>query len=129
MKTIAFVCKGNSFKSIICERFAKELTNDFIIVSAGTNPADKVNAEGAKIMEARGLSMSSYKPHSLDELPQNIDYLVKMGCAIECPFVPAKETINFDMDKYPAKTFEEKEIIVGLLEKKVKKFIDTISKR
>ncbi len=79
MKTIAFVCKGNCFKSIICERFAKELTNDFIIVSAGTIPADKVNTEGARIMEARGLSMDGYRPHSLDNLPENIDYLVKMG--------------------------------------------------
>ena len=128
MKTIAFVCKGNSFKSIICERFAKELTNDFIIVSAGTSPAEKVNDEGAKIMEAKGLSMSNYRPHPLDELPQNIDYLVKMGCAVECPFVPAKETIDFDMDKYPANTFEEKEIVVELLEKKVKEFIQSISK-
>ncbi|WP_330112420.1 hypothetical protein VSU16_13685 (plasmid) [Cetobacterium somerae] len=128
MKTIAFVCKGNSFKSIICERFAKELTNDFIIVSAGTNPAEKVNDDGAKIMKAKGLSMSNYKPHPLDELPQNIDYLVKMGCAVECPFVPAKETIDFDMDKYPANTFEEKELIVNLLEKKVKEFIKSITK-
>lgn len=128
MKTIAFVCRGNSFKSIICERFAKELTNDFIIVSAGTNPAEKVNDDGAKIMKAKGLSMSNYKPHPLDELPQNIDYLVKMGCAVECPFVPAKETIDFDMDKYPANTFEEKEIIVNLLEKKVKEFIKSITK-
>lgn len=128
MKTIAFVCKGNSFKSIICERFAKELTNDFIIVSAGTNPAEKVNDEGAKIMKAKGLSMSNYKPHSLDELPQNIDYLVKMGCTVECPFIPAKETIDFDMDKYPANTFEEKELVVNLLEKKVKEFIKLITK-
>lgn len=128
MKTIAFVCRGNSFKSIICERFAKELTNDFIIVSAGTNPAEKVNDDGAKIMKAKGLSMSNYKPHPLDELPQNIDYLVKMGCAVECPFVPAKEIIDFDMDKYPANTFEEKELIVNLLEKKVKEFIKSITK-
>lgn len=128
MKTIAFVCRGNSFKSIICERFAKELTNDFIIVSAGTNPAEKVNDDGAKIMKAKSLSISNYKPHPLDELPQNIDYLVKMGCAVECPFVPAKEIIDFDMDKYPANTFEEKELIVNLLEKKVKEFIKSITK-
>lgn len=128
MKTIAFVCKGNSFKSIICERFAKELTNDFIIVSAGTNPAEKVNAEGAKIMESKGLTMAGYKPHSLDSLPENINYLVKMGCAVECPFVPAKTIIDFDMDKYPAETFEEKEIVVDLLYKKVKEFIESVSK-
>ncbi|MGL5963964.1 MAG: hypothetical protein ACRCZ9_09165, partial [Fusobacteriaceae bacterium] len=109
MKIIAFVCKGNSFKSIICERFAKEFTNDFIIVSAGTNPAPLVNEEGSKIMENRGLSMANYRPHTLEELPENIDYLVKMGCGIACPLVMAKETIDFDMDKYPAGTYEEKE--------------------
>lgn len=53
MKTVAFVCKGNSFKSIICERFLKELTNNFIIVSAGTNPAREVNIDGAKIMKEK----------------------------------------------------------------------------
>lgn len=128
MKTIAFVCKGNSFKSIICERFAKELTNDFIIVSAGTDPAAKVNEEGARIMMAKGLPMVNYRPHSLDELPENIDYLVKMGCGVQCPLVSAKETVDFDMDKYPAGTFEEKELVVKLLEEKVKEFIAEISK-
>lgn len=128
MKTIAFVCNGNSFKSIICERFAKELTNDYIIVSAGTNPALAVDSDGATIMKSRGLSMDGYRPHSLDDIPQNIDYLVKMGCAIECPFLPAKETINFDMDKFSAKTFEEKENVVNILEKKVQSFIDTLKK-
>ncbi|MGL5542026.1 MAG: low molecular weight phosphatase family protein [Fusobacteriaceae bacterium] len=129
MKTIAFVCKGNSFKSIICERFAKEFTNDFIIVSAGTNPAPVVNEEGAKIMEVRGLSMANYRPHSLEELPEKIDYLVKMGCGIACPLVLANETIDFDMDKYPAGTYEEKEAVVELLEKKVREFIDEISEK
>lgn len=128
MKTIAFVCKGNSFRSIICERFAKELTNDFIIVSAGTLPADKVNEEGAKIMENKNLSMKGYKPHSLNELPKEIDYLVKMGCGIECPLVLAKETFDFAMDEYPTDTYEEKRIVVEILEEKVKDFIYKISK-
>lgn len=127
MKTVAFVCKGNSFKSIICEKFAKEFTNNFLITSAGTDPASKVNEEGAKIMEAKGLSMKNYRPHSLEELPEKIDYLVKMGCGVACPFVSAKETFDFDMDKYPAGTYEEKEFVVKLLEEKVREFISQIS--
>ena len=127
MKTIAFVCKGNSFKSIICERFAKELTNDFIIVSAGTDPADKVNEEGAQIMEDRNLSMKGYKPHSLDELPKEIDYLVKMGCGTQCPIIAAQETLDFAMDEYPAETYEEKRVVVEILEEKVREFISKIS--
>ena len=127
MKAVAFVCKGNSFKSIICERFLKELTNNFIIVSAGTNPACEVNIDGAKIMKEKGLSLSGYKPHSLEDLPEEIDYLVTMGCETECPFVPAKEIINFNMDAYSSNTFEEKEIVVNMLEEKVKQFFESIS--
>lgn len=129
MKTIAFICKGNSFKSIICERFAKELTNNFIIVSGGTDPANRLNIDGAKIMEGKDLSMKGYKPHSLNDLPENIDYLVKMGCGIECPFVVAKETFDFNMDKYPSETFKDKEKIVNILSEKVKVFISQINEK
>ncbi|MCJ8343486.1 MAG: hypothetical protein MJH09_11685 [Cetobacterium sp.] len=120
MKTIAFVCVGNSFKSIVAERLAKELTNDFIFVSGGTNPASKINEDGKKIMEKRGMSMKGYKPHSLHDLPEKIDYLVQMGCGITCPMIKAKNVINFNMDKYPSETLIEKEIIVNILENKIK---------
>lgn len=129
MKIIAFVCNGNSFKSIICERFAKELTNNFIIVSAGLNPAPFVNKEGEQIMEKRGLSMKGYKPHSLNEIPIEIDYLVKMGCEIECPFISSEETFNFNMEDYPSETFEDKEHIINILDKKVKELIFELSNR
>ena len=56
-----------------------------------------------------------------------IDYLVTMGCETECPFVPAREIINFNMDAYPSNTFEEKEIVVNILEEKVKQFFESIS--
>lgn len=127
MKTIAFVCTGNSFKSIICERFAKEFTNDFLITSAGTNPAEKLNAEGALIMKEKGYSMDFYKPHPLSSLPSKVDYLVKMGCDNECPLVFADKIFDFEMNSYPASTLEEKKIIVDILEKKVKEFIEKIS--
>lgn len=126
MKIIAFVCKGNSFKSIICERFAKELTNDFIIVSGGTSPKDKVDEEGALIMKDRGLTMEGYKPHSLEELPKQIDFLVKMGCETECPSITAEKTYDFKMDEYPVDTYEEKRIVVNILEEKIKDLISSI---
>ena len=128
MKIIAFVCEGNSFKSIICEKFAKELTNDFIIVSGGTNPATRLNLEGESLMKKKGLSMTGYKPHSINDLPKNIDYLIKMGCTTECPLITSKNTFDFNMDKYPSKTSEEKQLIINILEEKVQDFIAKISK-
>jgi len=126
MKTLAFVCVGNSFKSIACERIAKELTNDIIILSGGTAPKDVVNLEGAEIMKKKGYSLDGYKPHDIDELPKELDYVVKMGCKIECPMINAKETFDFEMDEYPSKTYEDKEKIVDVLEGKVKELITII---
>ncbi|MGL6115643.1 MAG: hypothetical protein ACRC1R_11560 [Cetobacterium sp.] len=128
MKIVAFVCVKNSFKSIISEKFAKEFSNDFIFVSGGSNPAKDLNLEGKEIMRSMGYSMKGYRPHSLEELPQKVDYLVTMGCGIECPLMEAKKIINFEMDNYKGETYEEKIEIVKILKEKVEKLISDISR-
>ncbi|MGL4307381.1 MAG: hypothetical protein ACRCRV_00640 [Cetobacterium sp.] len=128
MKIVAFVCVKNSFKSIISEKFAKEFSNDFIFVSGGSNPAKDLNLEGKEIMRSMGYSMKGYRPHSLEELPQKVDYLVTMGCGIECPLMGAKKIINFEMDNYKGETYEEKIEIVKILKEKVETLISDISR-
>lgn len=128
MKILAFVCKGNSFKSIICEKFAKELTNDLIIVSGGSSPAPSLYSDGVAIMRKKGFNMEGYRPHSIDELPKKVDYLVLMGCENGCPYIESEKTFYFNMDKYPATTFAEKECIVDALYEKTKNLISEILK-
>jgi arsenate reductase len=119
---IAFVCNGNSFKSLVAERFGKEFNDGtFEIYSAGTNPAGKINEMGKEIMEKRGLSMEGYSPKPMDTLPEKIDILVKMGCDIECPTHQANRVLDFGLQD-----MTDQEEIVEALGKKVGSLLNTL---
>lgn len=119
---IAFVCNGNSFKSIVAERFGNEFNEgDFEIYSAGTNPADVINKVGKEIMEKRGLSMAGYSPKSMDTLPEKVDILVKMGCNIDCPIHTATRVMDFGLQDV-----KDKEKCVELIGEKVGSLIKTL---
>ncbi|MCS5420893.1 MULTISPECIES: arsenate reductase/protein-tyrosine-phosphatase family protein [Psychrilyobacter] len=120
---IAFVCSGNSFKSLIGERFGNEFNDGtFEIYSAGTNPAEKVNEAGEKIMKSKGYSMEGYHPSSMDKLPEKVDVLVKMGCDIDCPIHLADKVVNFGLENV-----KDKKKCVEMIELKVKKLLEDLS--
>lgn len=119
---IAFVCNGNSFKSIIGEKFGNEFNDGtFEIFSAGTKPAEKLNEVGKKIMESRGYSMEGYFPKDMDKLPSKLDVLVKMGCNIDCPIYMANKVVNFGLEDVT-----DKEKCIELIEIKVKELLETL---
>ncbi len=113
---IAFVCNGNSFKSIIGEWFGNKYNDgSFKVYSAGTKPAAKINEEGEKIMREKGYSMDGYTPTSIETLPEKLDVLVKMGCDIDCPIYMADKVINFSLEG-----IKDKRKCVEVIEEKVK---------
>jgi len=119
---IAFVCNGNSFKSIVAERFANEFNDGtFEIYSAGTNPAEVINKVGKEIMEKRGLSMDGYSPKPMDSLPKKVDVLVKMGCDIVCPTHGADRVLDFGLQD-----MTDQEEVVELLGEKVGALLNTL---
>lgn len=121
---IAFVCNGNSFKSIIGERFGNEFNDGtFEIFSAGTKPAERLNEEGKKIMESMGCSMTGYFPKDMDTLPEKLDVLVKMGCNITCPIYMADKVVNFGLED-----IDDKKRCIELIELKVKELLESLKK-
>jgi arsenate reductase (thioredoxin) len=88
---IAFVCTGNSCRSQIAEGWAKHLGSDiFEVYSAGTHPADGVNETAIEVMKESGIDISGQYPKLLSDIPQEVDILIKMGCGVVCPFLPAR---------------------------------------
>lgn len=119
---IAFVCNGNSFKSIIGEFFGNKYNNgSFEIFSAGTKPANSLNKDGKEIMEGYNYSLEGYKPQSMETLPTDLDILVKMGCDIECPIYSAKKIINFGLEN-----IKDKKECIKLIEEKVKELFNEL---
>ena len=89
-KKVAFVCIHNSCRSQMAEGYAKSLGADVMdAYSAGTEEYPEVKPNAVKAMTMDGVDMSGHRPKLLDEIPKELDYLITMGCGVECPFVPA----------------------------------------
>jgi len=122
---VAFVCIGNSCRSQIAEGFAKEYGSDVLeVYSAGTDPADQVNANAVKVMKEQGIDISDQYPKLLKDIPAELDILITMGCGVECPFVPCKIREDWGLDDPVGKPIEVFRETRATIEKKVKELIN-----
>ena len=88
MTKIAFVCVHNSCRSQMAEAWALSLNEGrFEIHSAGTEVYHQVKPLAVKVMEEVGISMEKHYPKLLDDIPEELDILITMGCGVACPFV------------------------------------------
>jgi arsenate reductase len=68
-------------------------------VSAGTQPADRVNPVVVEAMREAGMDVSAAVPQKLtDALARRASLLVTMGCGDECPFVPGLRRDDWPLD-------------------------------
>jgi Low molecular weight phosphotyrosine protein phosphatase len=67
-------------------------------LSAGTMPADQVHPEVVDVMRELGVDLSERVPRRLShELADQADVVVTMGCGDECPYIPGKRYIDWDL--------------------------------
>jgi arsenate reductase len=66
--------------------------------SAGTTPGDRVHPEVVEAMEELGIDLSGRVPHRLNrEDAEWADVVVTMGCGDECPYIPGKRYLDWDL--------------------------------
>ena len=66
--------------------------------SAGTEPAERVHAQVVEAMQEVGIDLADRRPRRLsDELARRADVVVTMGCGDECPYVPGKRYVDWDL--------------------------------
>ncbi|MFA5394141.1 MAG: arsenate reductase ArsC [Candidatus Ratteibacteria bacterium] len=108
MRKILFVCVENSCRSQMAEGFARSLGEGIIeAYSAGSRPSGKINPEAIKVMQEVGIDMSSQESKGFDRLSVKwFDYVITLGCQDTCPFVPAKEHIEWNIDDPKGKEVE-----------------------
>lgn len=98
---VAYVCVHNSCRSQMAEAITKELASDFFeAYSAGTETKPKINQDAVRIIKDlyhvdMNLTQSS---KLLDQLPEEVDVLVTMGCNVECPFIPTQHREDWGLD-------------------------------
>jgi arsenate reductase len=90
-------------------------------LSAGTTPAQHLHPEVVEVMREVGIDLSDRKPQLLTrEMAERADIVVTMGCGDQCPFIPGKHYVDWqlpDPSDQPADTVRAiRNEITGLVE-------------
>jgi len=91
MYKVIFACVHNAGRSQMAGAFFNELADrsKAEAVSAGTEPGDRIHPEVLTAMREVGIDLSNAKPQKLtQELANQAQFLVTMGCGDRCPYVP-----------------------------------------
>ena len=109
MSTILFVCRHNAGRSQMSQAlFERAATGRHTALSAGTTPGDRVHPAVVEVMRELGIDLSERKPQLLSrELAQQADVVITMGCGEECPFIPGRQYLDWDLPDPAGRPVEE----------------------
>jgi len=99
MATVLFVCLHNAGRSQMSQAlFERAAEGRHAALSAGTTPAGRVHPEVVEAMRELGVDLADRRPQLLThELAERADMIVTMGCGDECPYVPGKRYLDWDL--------------------------------
>ena len=110
MKIVLFACVHNAGRS----QMAAALFNQMVskdkarAISAGTEPAKHVHPEAISVMKEVGIDISRIVPQKLtDELTQNVQILITMGCGESCPHIPGVQRKDWPLNDPKGQSIEK----------------------
>ena len=129
VKKLLFVCVENSNRSQMSQAFAKILGGEQVAAySAGSKPSGIVNPKAIAAMKELDYDLSIHDSKSLEEVKifAPFDAVVTMGCGDACPWMPAKQFIDWQIPD--PKHMEPKEFneVRDFIKEKVKDLLDNL---
>jgi arsenate reductase (thioredoxin) len=99
MATALFVCLHNAGRSqMSAALFERAAGGRHHALSAGTAPGDRVHPEVVTAMAEIGIDLRDRVPRLLTrELAERADVVVTMGCGDECPYIPGKRYVDWEL--------------------------------
>ena len=109
MATVLFVCLHNAGRSQMSQSlFERAAQGRHEALSAGTTPGERVHPEVVEVMRELGVDLSGRTPQRLTtELAERADVVVTMGCGDECPYIPGKRYLDWDLEDPKGRAVEE----------------------
>jgi len=99
--TVLFVCLHNAGRSqMSAALFERAAGGRHRALSAGTlaDPDGRVHPEVVEVMREVGVDLSQRRPQRLTrELAEQADVVVTMGCGDECPYIPGRRYVDWDL--------------------------------
>jgi len=109
MARVLFVCLHNAGRSQMSQAlFERAAAGRHKARSAGTRPADRVHPEVVEAMGELDVDLSGRSTTRLTrELAEWADVVVTMGCGDECPYIPGKRYLDWDLPDPKGRPLEE----------------------
>src|SRR6185437_3312330 len=109
MSTVLFVCLHNAGRSQMSQAlFERAADGRHTALSAGTTPADRVHPAVVQIMAELNIDLSDREPQMLThELADEADVVVTMGCGDQCPVIPGKRYLDWDLSDPKGRRLDE----------------------
>lgn len=98
--TVLFVCVHNAGRSQMAAGLLAALSHGQIqVLSAGSEPKDRVNPVAIEAMMELGIDIAENAPKVLTvESVKSSDVVVTMGCGDACPIFPGKRYEDWPLD-------------------------------
>ena len=125
MPTALFVCLHNAGRSqMSAALFERAAAGRHRALSAGTTPGDRVHLEVVEVMRELGVDLADRTPQRLTrELAERADVVVTMGCGDECPYIPGKRYLDWDLTDPKGRPVEEVRAIRDDIERRVEALV------
>ncbi len=109
MASVLFVCLHNAGRSQMSQALLeRKAAGRHVALSAGTTPAEHVHPEVVQAMQELGIDLSGRRPALLTrELSEQADIVVTMGCGDECPYIPGKRYIEWNLPDLKGRPLDE----------------------
>jgi len=124
---ILILCTGNSCRSQMAQAFLQSYDKNLKVLSAGTEPAEKVNPFAIQVMNELGIDISKNKPNHVNQyLDEEWDYVITVcgGANETCPAFIGKVKnrwhLGYDDPAEATGTDEEKLVVFRKVRDEIK---------
>jgi arsenate reductase len=109
MSRVLFVCIQNAGRSQMAQAlFERAAAGEHASRSAGSRPAAHVHPEVVEVMRELDVDLSQNVPHLLDRADAEwADVVVTMGCGDECPYIPGRRYVDWELDDPAGRPLDE----------------------
>lgn len=109
MANALFVCLHNAGRSQISQAlFERAAAGRHRARSAGTTPGERVHPEVVEVMNELEIDLSDRVPRKLGEDDARwADVVVTMGCGDECPYIPGRRYLDWDLSDPKGRPIDE----------------------
>ena len=99
MAKVLFVCLHNAGRSQMSRAlFERTAGGRHEADSAGTTPGERVHPEVVEVMREVGIDLADRVPRKLTrQQAEWADVVVTMGCGDECPYIPGRRYLDWDL--------------------------------